>query len=672
MSGFETWRLAKVGVCVIGLMMAAFVYQKAVSDMESARRVFIERSTQEARAVSTRVSGALREVYQNIRTIAQLPSVRTLDRYGENLDQNALASIQQIYNNLASGVAVSEVYIVPASLDPEAIDARTGKPETPILMFDQLIIGNEKREEKDRGDLPEQVEIYEYRQLQEHMAWLRQRYPTLERISRLDFPMISGPPVITCDNSDFDNTRADTDRTGVLFSVPFYGPDGGFRGTITAIVRNNALRDMMPSGNFALVNTGYGIAIPGPDGGQSAESAERMRRAERDPGLIFSAVFPASASETWGNWAVWAGRPDADFADGREVVAVRGFALAGYGVTAALTLGLLGALHLFNRAAIAERRNRDEEARRAEERKAAELREQEDRAEARRQAAAERRASLLAVADSLESAVGGVVARLVEATGNLRVDAGQMISIAHEATDQVVSVASASHQVDNSVQLIAVATEELTASISDISGQVGHSQSVAGQAESQAAGTMALVKNLSESVAAIGNIVNLITGIAGQTNLLALNATIEAARAGEAGKGFAVVAGEVKLLANQTAKATDQITAQISTVQRNTQDAVSAIESIVGTIRDMNAISTSVSDAITQQIAVSSEIAANVGQAAAGTRNVFGSATVLEGVAKQTACAATQIGTLADDVLGQSNSLSQDVQKCLEKIRIGV
>jgi len=669
MSNRGLWLLVNIGICLVGVMTAFVVYYKSSADLANARDVYLERSAQQTRAVATRVDGALREIYQNIRTIAQLPSVRAIDRHGENLDENALASIQQIYNNLAVNVAVSEVYIVPASLEPEAIDPKTGKEEVPILMFDHLIVGEDKHEEKEQADLPEQVEIYEYRQLRQQMAWLRQHYPTLDKISRLDFPVISGPAVITCDNTEFNQTRRDPDRTGVLFSVPFYDPEGGLKGTITAIIRLNALRDLMPSGDYALVNPVYGVAVAGPNGGQSLASPGPLGRGEVDQSLVFSQVIPLALGDPQGGWLVWAGQPDASFFGSRDLKAVEYFAALGYGLAALLTLGTLGAVQLFQRAARAERRHREQRERDAGQQQARERQEQQARAEAQVHAEAARHAGLLAMADSLEAAVGGITSGLVDAAGNLSASAAQMVTIAQTTSGQVSSLASTVHQVDDSMQTVTGATGHMTSSIADISRQVRQSQAVADQAQHQAATTMTLVKNLSDSVLAIGKIVNLITEIAGQTNLLALNATIEAARAGEAGKGFAVVAGEVKTLASQTAKATDQITVQITAVQQSTEKAVAAIEAIVATIGEMSTISQTVSGVVAAQIAVSEDIAHNVAGVAGGARNLSQAATVLEGVAHQTAETANHIGGLSSVLLDQSNGLSYAVTRFLQGMR---
>ena len=212
----------------------------------------VDASRAEANQMARNVQNSLRSIYENLRTLTLLPSVRhpprpQIDRHATNLTPDSLETIQQVYNNLASNVSVSEVYIVPADLDPERIDPVTGNPEEPIRMFDELIVhagryaalpdpfaAAKGKVSASADELPEE-EIYEYRQLRDQFAWLRPRFPDSSTIDGLNVPMISGPEVITCDNRVFNHTKADKDRSGMLFSVPFFGPDEKLKGSVTAI-----------------------------------------------------------------------------------------------------------------------------------------------------------------------------------------------------------------------------------------------------------------------------------------------------------------------------------------------------------------------------------------------------------------------------------------------------
>jgi methyl-accepting chemotaxis protein len=219
------------------------------------------------------------------------------------------------------------------------------------------------------------------------------------------------------------------------------------------------------------------------------------------------------------------------------------------------------------------------------------------------------------------------------------------------------------------VQTVAAAAEQLTASISEISRQVAQSAQRSGQAVADAQRTDVIVRALAEAAEKIGHVVGLISNIAGQTNLLALNATIEAARAGDAGKGFAVVASEVKSLANQTAKATEEIGAQIGQIQAATQEAVLAIQGITGTIEEVSAIAVSIAAAVEEQGAATGEIARNVQQTAKSARDVTTNIAGVNRAATETGLAAGQVLDAAGDLSRQAEQLTREVGGFLAEVR---
>jgi methyl-accepting chemotaxis protein len=223
--------------------------------------------------------------------------------------------------------------------------------------------------------------------------------------------------------------------------------------------------------------------------------------------------------------------------------------------------------------------------------------------------------------------------------------------------------AAASEEASANVQSVASATEEMTASISEIGRRVQEASRIANEAVTQARETDARIKDLSKSANRIGDIVKLITSVAEQTNLLALNATIEAARAGEAGKGFAIVAQEVKALAAQTAKATEEISSQITGMQTATEESVKVINQISGTIWRVSEISSAIAAAVQKQRAATEEISRNIGAAAKGTAQVATNFTDVNHGASETGSACAQVLSSAQSLSKESNRLKLEAQK---------
>jgi methyl-accepting chemotaxis protein len=283
--------------------------------------------------------------------------------------------------------------------------------------------------------------------------------------------------------------------------------------------------------------------------------------------------------------------------------------------------------------------------------------------------AADLRQTNLAQIAELEQDVTGVVRSVAAAVEQLRQSASASSASADETSRQSTVVAAAAEQATGNVQTVASAAEELAASVREIGQQVHTATAVAAEATIQASATAEVVRSLASDASRIGQVVNLITDIASQTNLLALNATIEAARAGEAGKGFAVVATEVKTLAEQTSRATGEISSQIGAVQEATDQVVKAIETISGTIRRIDEVSAAIASSIEEQGAATGEIAQNVQQAAIGTQEVSANIVSVSHAATETGRVSAEIAQAANDLDGQANNLRDLFETFTAKLR---
>ena len=294
-------------------------------------------------------------------------------------------------------------------------------------------------------------------------------------------------------------------------------------------------------------------------------------------------------------------------------------------------------------------------------------------AEARERAEAEAKAARAArIAEAVarfEAEAGTVVEAVASAATEMEATATSLATGVDDTLRQTTAVAAAAEQASANVQTVAAAAEELAASIGEITRQATESTRVAQEASAEAARTNATVEALAASAQKIGEVVRLINDIAGQTNLLALNATIEAARAGEAGKGFAVVASEVKNLAGQTAKATDEIAAQIGSVQLETSRSVEAIRAIGAAIERMSAVAASIAAAVEEQGAATAEIARNVQQAAQGTSVVSSSIGAVQRVADDTGRSTGEMRKAASELSANAERLRREVASFIGTVK---
>jgi len=326
------FKLVWVGLATVTIVVGWLIQSRYMHAIETAHKHFVEVHHDKALADAGKTNDALKAIYQNLRLLAALPGVQEVDRHGDNLTGEARTTIQQIYNNLATNVDISEVYVVPIDFDPVHTDPVTQLREAPIASFDNLIVDPASRVKpgdssvvdtalvpKGASKVPE-IEDFEYAQHVEQANWYKAHYPTVDTIKGLDVPFVSSPELILCDNTQFILTGKDIDRSGLVFSVPFYDRKGKLAGLVAGMILSSALKSLLPSPNLALVNDGYHYANLSLGSDALANAFEKLRNGKEDATLAYSEMLPIAQKDNRSPWHLWAGASQQEFLGTRDVV----------------------------------------------------------------------------------------------------------------------------------------------------------------------------------------------------------------------------------------------------------------------------------------------------------------------------------------------------------------
>jgi diguanylate cyclase (GGDEF)-like protein len=352
------WKYTGV-VCLLSLAVTAgcVIHYDAERKASIAWRHHLVEAKGVAKQEAMRIGKSFTSLYENLRTISLLPGVRKIDRHGATLGADGRETIQQVYNNLASSIDVSELYVVPATLDHGRIDSATGQLEQPILTFDELIVRSRQvpvslvpAVKNTANGLAttslEEIESFEFAQLEQQLAWLGWNFPDRRAISGLNLPMLSGEEVITCDNSQFQYTHVDADRKGLLFSVPFYDSNEHLKGSITATVLTSALQRLLPKADYALgaPRDSFTTSTSRATSSGTLDQAMQARAVPSD--AVYYDTVNIATHDPRGAWTLRAAYPAAKFYGGGEYRAIRTFEAMSLAVLVLATLAGLGWLYM--------------------------------------------------------------------------------------------------------------------------------------------------------------------------------------------------------------------------------------------------------------------------------------------------------------------------------------
>ena len=608
--------LPLLGIALSAAILCGLVFWKERYDISAIKETYRHESKEQANLQAKNVENQLGQIYQGLRTMARLPGVRAIDRYAKNFPDDAHQTMQEIYNNLATNVSMSEVYIAPVDIEPDENDPVTGKLQAPILTFDELIIAKkpdapEGATEEKKPEVPE-IEIYEYRLMKSQMAWFREHVPTESKVEGLHYPALTGPEVITCDNSRYSAQHPnDKDRSGLVYSVPFFGPDGALKGTLSGVILTQVLSEMLTEGYYGLRNVANDYAILPAKNAVAEPTDTHFRAAEPNPDHIFSEVLPLTIVDSGASWVLWVDKPDSNFWERNDVKGVLSFTYCSWGAIVVLAL-IFGAI-VWQRSKV-------------------------------------------------RAHVEAIVEQLDEIADQLQDGATRTSDSSKKLSDSASLQAASLQQTASAVEQISSSSlqnAEYSKQASTLAGDMERSCEKGVASVNQMIDGMKLLQKASENTALV---VQRIDEIAFQTNLLALNAAVEAARAGEAGKGFAVVAEEVRALAQRSSKAAHETKEMLDHAQALTGQGVTQSQDVQKALLTMM-------EGISKSAQHVKQIAQASSEQSKGIKEINGSITGVDKNTQESSLSAQDLADTAAQLEDQATMLSVAVQDLVQVIR---
>ena len=656
---FTGWSKGAV-VVAAGSVLCIGLVVRYQSDIESLKKAHKDAQARIATEVAEKLNSKLGYIYQTARTISFVPAVRKIDRYGRNFTADAKATVQQLFNNAYLNIKLSEFYIIPKSIDPDKIDPVTREPQAPITTFDEFIpsgYAEQKAPEPNDPNALEEVEVFEYRLMKTQLEYLAANYPTIKSFEGINVPLITGPGVITCDNAEFTKddlkNKNDEPRIGVLFTVPKYNMRGKFSGGVTAVIRNNVLREFLPSGDFELVNTKnqFTTSISPSKALKSSQAA--FAKGLPNPDLIVSGIVPLKLADL-STWELRYAEDDSIFWQGSEVKQARNMMLGGVIVTIVCVFLLLTQFR------------RDQK---------------------------------------LAATINQYVGNLSIQAGSLADRATHLDSAAAKITESTESQSSAANETATAIDEISAMVNKTAESASSLSklAMTGAESSNRGRValDNVVSSIKGISKahdslhqkidessaNLKEVLRFIGEINSkaaVINDIVFQTKLLSFNASVEAARAGEHGKGFAVVAEEIGNLARMSGQSALEITSTLANGTKRIQEIISGNEEVLTRIiadserrikesdriaDDCKQAFDGIVTATSQMKQMSDTISTACAEQNSGVREVSNAMQLINTTTHDSANQAKETKTVSDELIGQSTELTGIIEQLTDLVR---